>query len=364
MKVNVKTVKSELFTVEVADEASVTDLKAEIEAKQGPAYPKDDLTLIFKGKIMKDDDKVSSLEGLDSGFMVCMVKPKARAPPKPAPPADKPAPAEAPKTAEAGQGGSGAAAAAPEPPAGPAGDQPPASAAQPQPAPAQGDAGYQASAGGLATGANLQAAIDNICAMGFERDQVQKAMRAAFNNPERAVEYLMSGIPEGVGGGAAAGGAAAAQQQPASDTAGPQDAQATGGEGAPGGGALSFLATNPEFLAMRDMIQSNPEVLAEVLGELAQTNPELLQLIQQHREEFMALMAQGGGAVGDEGGEGAEGGAVPPGATRVVLSPEEAAAVERLAGLGFPPQLCLEAYLICDKNEELAANYLLENGMD
>jgi hypothetical protein len=41
-------------------------------------------------------------------------------------------------------------------------------------------------------GAEYENAIQNIVEMGFDREQVVKAMRASFNNPNRAVEYLMT----------------------------------------------------------------------------------------------------------------------------------------------------------------------------
>jgi len=71
--------------------------------------------------------------------------------------------------------------------------------AEPAPEPAQPtteQAGDPPTTGGpssgFLTGPALATAINNIVDMGFPREEVQRAMRASFNNPDRAVEYLMT----------------------------------------------------------------------------------------------------------------------------------------------------------------------------
>ena len=44
------------------------------------------------------------------------------------------------------------------------------------------------------------------------------------------------------------------------------------------GDALSFLQQQPQFTALRRAVQSNPSVLPQLLQELGQANPELLQV--------------------------------------------------------------------------------------
>jgi UV excision repair protein RAD23 len=136
------------------------------------------------------------------------------------------------------------------------------------------------------------------------------------------------------------------------------------------------------------MIQ-NPAMIQPLIQQITANNPQLAQLINQNPEAFYNLLA-GDDEEGDfeEGDFGGAGGA---GQTVIQLTEQEAEAVRRvslmcscieatrigdillttgfpshfsslqLESLGFDRQSVLRAYMLCDKNEELAANFLFDN---
>jgi len=215
---------------------------------------------------------------------------------------------------------------------------------------------------GLVIGSQFDETVTMICEMGFPRDEAIRALRAAFNNPERAIEYLMNGIPESV-----LQGMQQQQQQPQEGMQQPQQQNfqmpggnnpnqniqnnnnSTGQES-----PLAFLARDKNFQLMKYAIQTNPNYLNTCIQQLSQTNPQLLQLINANKNEFLRLIQEPvDQSIMQEAVQTEQNN--QPGVVNV--TEEELLAIERLAELAnCDKTAAAEAFLACDKNENLAAN--------
>ncbi|XP_023119135.1 RAD23 homolog A, nucleotide excision repair protein b isoform X1 [Amphiprion ocellaris] len=228
----------------------------------------------------------------------------------------------------------------------------------------------------LVTGPAYENLVSEIMSMGYEREQVVAALRASYNNPDRAVEYLLMGIPveaselprqEPVRQSALPNPSTPAtqppQQPPAASNRPVSASQppTAGGGSVSTGNPLEFLRNQPQFQQMRQIIQQNPALLPALLQQLGRDNPQLLQQITQHQERFVQMLNEP--RSGDTGEEGAEAQGSPH-TNYIQVTPQEKEAIERLKALGFPEGLVIQAYFACEKNENLAANFLLQQTWD
>ncbi|CAF9912130.1 MAG: hypothetical protein GOMPHAMPRED_007564 [Gomphillus americanus] len=388
MKLTFKDLKQQKFVLEAEPSETIGQLKAKIAAEKG--WDASGQKLIYSGKILKDEETVESYKIEEKGFIVCMVQKPKVAPAAaasdststPAKPPSTPAPATISTPA------------APLPAFGNTGSNVAAT-----PTPAQGST--TASTGGrdlndpnaLATGGARTEAIAEMESMGFPRSEIDRAMRAAFNNPARAVEYLLTGIPENTtqdnappaDSGPTAPAAAAPQQTTTTSTTNPTEdadapinlfeAAAQAGRGPSGGrstgargataatgddataaaaGSLDFLRNNPQFQQLRQIVQTQPQMLEPILQQVGAGNPQLAQMINANPDQFLQLLAE----------DADENAPLPPGLHSVPVTEEEREAIERLCLLGFERDLVIQAYFACEKNEELAANFLFEQPED
>ena len=338
MLLAVKTIVGKRFTVEVEVSDTIGVVKSKIEGSHAD-LPAAQLKLIHKARILKDHQTIEELGLSESDFIVCHKQAARRAAPAPAPAAAAATPTAAPAPAPA-------ATAAAAPSAGAGGGTPAPAAAE---APGAGGGGGAAAAAPGGEAALNPDHVNYLLEMGITSDRatVEAALRAAMGNPELAVEFLVSGnIP---------------QPRPAARPPAGGGGGGGGGAGGGGSGPLQRLRNHPQFNQLRQLVQSNPGALSQVLATIGQQDPELLELIHQNQADFIAMMneeapaapaapagaadAMGGGAGGGMGGGMGGMPGMPPGMNPAALTaalqnlpPEARAQMAQMMGL-TPEQL-------------------------
>lgn len=357
--ITLKTLQQQTFKIRMEPDETVKVLKEKIEAEKGrDAFPVAGQKLIYAGKILSDDVPIRDYRIDEKNFVVVMVTKAKNISGTSVPP-------EASSTA------------APESstsfPLAPASgmshipptvreDRSPSEESVPTASPesvsgsvpSSGSSGREEDAAStLVTGSEYETMLSEIMSMGYERERVVAALRASYNNPHRAVEYLLTGIP-----GSPEPERGSVQESQVSEQSATEPAEEN---------PLEFLRDQPQFQNMRQVIQQNPALLPALLQQLGQENPQLLQQISRHQEQFIQMLNEPPGELADiadiEGEVGAIGEEAPQ-MNYIQVTPQEKEAIERLKALGFPESLVIQAYFACEKNENLAANFLLSQNFD
>ena len=241
-------------------------MKEKIEAEKGANdYPASAQKLIYAGKILGmitcrskhshrwdilnlcfavDDDPISKYNIDEKKFIVVMVTK-----PKTAPAAEAPAAAASPAAAPAAPAAAPAAAATPaSEPAAAESKEEKAEEKKEESSSAGGGSSGPVADTGMVLGEDYNRMVQQLQDMGYEKSQVEAALRASYNNPDRAVEYLLTGIPPSAmlepAPAPAAAPAAGGQSAPA-PAAGGQSAAA------PGENPLAFLRDHEMFQQIR-----------------------------------------------------------------------------------------------------------------
>ena len=184
--------------------------------------------------------------------------------------------------------------------------------------------------------------INALVDMGYEKEKVERAIKAANGSIDLAVEYLNEvQIPN--------------QNEPNTGNAN-SNIPSSSNSNLP-----EELKKNASII--KCLCMNNPEKLPSILTNLKEHSPQLFELIKQHEEDFKNLLVS---PLSEEDIRNFQSIQQelrrPPGQT-IRLTKEESDAVKRLQELGFSQADAVQAYFACDKNEEMAANFLFEQKM-
>ena len=185
--------------------------------------------------------------------------------------------------------------------------------------------------------------INALVDMGYEKEKVERAIKAANGSIDLAVEYLNEvQIPNQIEPNT---GNANSNIPSSSNSNLPEE-----------------LKKNASII--KCLCMNNPEKLPSILTNLKEHSPQLFELIKQHEEDFKNLLVSPLSEEDIRNFQSIQQELRRPPGHSIRLTKEESDAVKRLQELGgFSQADAVQAYFACDKNEEMAANFLFEQKM-
>lgn len=309
MKLTIKDLQQRTFEIDIDESKTVEELKKQIEIEQGDEFPVASQRLIYAGQFLVDEKPLSEYKIKEEKFLVLMPSKNA---------------IDQSKIQAANLKDLTAVDDQSQVSSGP----------EPKPLKKKDDASTS-SMDTVPDDVDTQV-VDNIVEMGYSRGMVIKALEASFNDANRAVEYLLSGIPEK---------AQALTGQPL---------RAMLNQSAPNPhpaaeNPFAFLRNSPQFQKLREIVRNDIETLNDACNQIRNSNPELYRLILGNQQAFLDLINE------DD----------PPQDNRTQSNPQltdaDLASINRLKEFGFPEHEILAVFLACEKDEGQAADLLFQH---
>jgi UV excision repair protein RAD23 len=301
MKLKLKNLKQQEFDIEIeSEQKTVKDLKIEIEKVHG--FDANLMKLLHSGQVLEDAKTLEDYKIKEGNVIILMAAKKKQAPP-------------------------------PQPQPEPQAQQNSESKPEEQP---KNDTANQ-------NKPDYTDKINSLVEMGYEKEKVEKALNAASGSIELAIEFLNSdNIPE------------------------PNQVNQNMGGGSvniPGTGNMPAELVQQASI-MKILCMNNPQKITSLLNIFKERHPDLINLIKQYETEFKNLLVAPISQEDINIFRQFEQEMRRPQGPAIRLTKEESDAVKRLQSLGnFSQAEAVQAYLACDKNEEMAANFLFEQKM-
>lgn len=336
MKLTIKTLSQSTFKIEIELDKTVKQLKEIIEKDHGKDFPCASQKLIYNGKILADENKLDEYNIDEKKFIVLMIT-------RP-PPAAKPVPAKESSSGTVKKKDASSVL--------------PATTATPSPASKTKDdktksTNVASSTRGTASTTNTTSTTASTTAVS------QNASSTTTSSANNSSE----------GSATASRTISSSAMNDILSMSEPQVAS-----------RLAALMTDPNFRQMQDVIQQTPQLLSSRIEELSTTNPELYRFISENPDAFVNMLNHPPAAIRgsrnlpssviDAVASDAEQGSGQPRDHRAPaasdqtflmgVSEQDKEAIERLKELGFSEYLAIQAYIACEKDEQLAANLLFQ----